>query len=133
MIATFYVYSNPIDKKRPSYLSWDQLREMSAAGMIIGSHTLSHPLFRNLTVPEIKNEIVKSKKVIESEIGKPVLTFAQPFGYSSPGIEALIKEAGYKTARGTFKGVYHSQADLYNLQGYFTSDNFNDFVYILSR
>lgn len=131
MVATFYVYTKPIDRHRPSFLTWDQLREMSAAGMTIGSHTLSHPLFKHSTPEDIKWEISESKKVIENEIKKPVSDFAQPFGFSNPEIEQAIREAGYTTARGTYRGVFHSPSDQYNLQGYFTSDNFNEFVYIL--
>lgn len=133
MTATFYVYTNPINKKKSHFLSWNQLREMSGAGMTIGSHTLSHPLLRSSSPIDLRKEIFESKKTIEFELNKPVLNFAQPFGYSSPEIESLVKEAGYLTARGTHKGVYHSSSDLYNLQGYFVSDNFNDFVYILNR
>lgn len=133
MKATFYVYTKPIDAHRTSYLSWDQLREMDAAGMIIGSHTLSHALLKHSSSADIHNEIFESKKILERELEKPILNFAQPFGYSTPEIEAAIKDAGYATGRGTHKGVLHSSTDLFNLQGYFVSDNFKDFVYILNR
>lgn len=133
MTATFYVYTKPIDAHKTSYLSWDQIREMDTAGMTIGSHTLSHPLLKHSLPVDIHKEIFESKKVLERELKKPILNFAQPFGYSNPEIESVIKEAGYLAARGTHKGVLHSKADLYDLQGYFVSDNFNDFVYILSR
>lgn len=133
MVGTFYVYTKPIDNMKPHFLTWDQIREMSAAGMTIGSHTLTHPILRDSSPVDMRREIFDSKNKIETEIKKPVLDFAQPFGYSSPEIEALIKEAGYLTARGTHKGVYQSKADIFNLQGYFTSDNFNDFIYILNH
>lgn len=133
MNATFYIYTKPIDNKKPHFLSWDQVREMSAAGMTIGSHTLSHPFLKSLSLADMRKEIFDSKKVIEDKIGKPVLHFAQPFGYTSPEIESIIKEAGYVTARGTRKGVLHSQDDMFNIHGYFTSDSFNDFIYIMNR
>jgi len=132
MIATFYVYTNPIDRKNKHYLSWDQLREMSSAGMTIGSHSLSHPLFKNSTPLEIQKELTQSKATIERELGKPALHFAQPFGYTSPEIEQAIKEAGYVTARGVRWGTIHGEEDRYYLNGYFTSDNFKDFVRIVN-
>lgn len=133
MVATFYVYTRPIDNQHWSYLSWDQLREMSASGMTIGSHTLTHPLLKHVSSVNMKNEITESKKAIERELKKPVFHFAQPFGYSDQGVEMAIKEAGYQSARGTHKGVYHSNADLFNLQGYFITDNFNDFLGVLNK
>lgn len=133
MVATFYVYTNPVNHTNAHFLSWDQLREMSVAGMTIGSHTLSHPFFKNSSSADIREEIFESKKVLEGELKKPILHFAQPFGYTSPKIEAFIKEAGYVSARGTHKGSMLTQSDLFDLRGYFTSDNFNDFVYILNR
>lgn len=133
MTATFYVYTKPIDRENAHFLSWEQIREMSAAGMTIGSHSLSHPLFKNSLPEGIVKEIFESKKVIETEIGKPVRHFAQPFGYSTPEIEALIKEAGYATARGTYRGSQHSREEVYNLRGYFVSDKLSDFIYIVNR
>lgn len=133
MTATFYVYTKPIDHENVHYLTWDNVKEMNTAGMTIGSHTLSHPFLKNSSSADMHKEIFESKKVIEAEIGKPVQNFAQPFGYSTPEIEVLIKEAGYATARGTYRGNYHSKNEIYNLQGYFVSDKLSDFTYILNR
>ena len=133
MTATFYVYTNPINRGNKRYLSWDEVREMSTTGMTIGSHSLSHSLFKNSTPADIKKEISESKKVIEDNIKKPVTDFAQPFGYTSPEIETVIKEAGYTTARGIPWGTLHSSKDLFHLSGYFTSDNFKDFVRIVGK
>lgn len=133
MVGVFYVYTNPVDKGAVHFLSWNQIKEMSAAGMVIGSHTLTHPYLKELSLDEARKEIFESKKNLETELGKPVLAFAQPFGGTSPEIEALAKEAGYVTARGTVEGVLHSRNDLFNLHGYFVSDNFNDFVNILNQ
>lgn len=133
MVATFYVYTKPINNHKLIYLSWGQLTEMSDAGMTIGSHTISHPLFKNLSPADIQKEIAGGKATLEQNLKKPVLYFAQPFGYSNLAIEKIIKDAGYLSARGTHKGVLHSSADLYDLQGYFVTDNLGDFISVLNR
>lgn len=133
MVATFYVYTKPIDANNKHYLSWDQVIEMSNSGMIIGSHTLSHPLMKHSTPIDIRKEIFGSKKVLEDELKKPVLHFAQPFGYTNPEIEIFIKEAGYVTARGTTRATHHSGSDIFHLGGYFISDKFSDFIYIIKH
>ncbi len=130
--ATFYVYTNPIGKKK-HFLTWNQLREMDAAGMTIGSHTLTHPYLKLLAPRELTREITESKKILEAELQKPVRHFASPFGYTSPAVVATVKAAGYVTGRTTYKGMYHTKDDLFSLRGFFATDTFDDFVAILNR
>ena len=131
LTATFYIYTNPIGKKH--YLSWDEIKEMDKAGMTIADHTLSHPYFKTISLEQIKTEVTESKKILEQELGKPVLHFASPFGYSNEAIRGILKDAGYKTARTTYKGIYHTKDDLLRLRGILISDNFDDFVAVLNR
>lgn len=130
--ATFYIYTNHIGKRKHS-LTWEEVKEMDAAGMTIGSHTITHPFLKNLSHDEIKKEIFDSKKILEKELGKPVVHFASPFGDTSPEIVNLIREAGYETGRTIYKGIYHNKEDLFKLRGVLVSDDFNDFVKILKR
>lgn len=122
--ALFYIYTNPIGKER--FLSWDDLKEMVAAGMTIGSHTLSHPYMNRLSSEELRREIVDSKKVIQEHLGVPVANFASPFGYWSPEIKALVAEAGYTTGRTAYRSAY--QKDPLELHGIFVGRTLDDFV-----
>ena len=130
-IATFYIYTNPISKD-PRFLTWQQVEELSAAGMLIGSHTLSHPYLNKLSPQQLHDEIFESKKILEAHLGKPVDHFASPFGYSDANVESLVKEAGYTTARTTYRGTYHSKADELQLTGYFTPQGMSDFIWLLN-
>lgn len=132
MTATFYVFADPIGKKK-HFLTWNQLREMDEAGMVIASHTLSHPYLQNLSADELKKEIVESKHILETELAKPILHFASPFGYTSPEIIEIIKDAGYKTARTTYKGIYQSKDNLLQLRGILVNDDFNYFIQTINR
>lgn len=132
LTATFYIYTKPIGTKK-HFLTWDQVGEMDAAGMTIGSHTLTHPYLKGLSETELKKEIGESKKIIETQLKKPVLHFASPFGYSSPEIVRLLQEAGYKTARTTYRGIFHDTDDALTLRGILVTDNFSDFVAVLNR
>ncbi|MBX4206402.1 polysaccharide deacetylase family protein [Candidatus Parcubacteria bacterium] len=64
MAATFYVYTRPIGSKH--FMTWDNLKEMSAAGMDIEDHSHTHPLFKNLPLDQAETEVVYSKKIIEA-------------------------------------------------------------------
>ncbi|MFA4948197.1 MAG: polysaccharide deacetylase family protein, partial [Candidatus Krumholzibacteriia bacterium] len=56
-------------------MGWNQLREMSAAGIEIGAHSVNHPIFSNIDHGLLANEISQSKRIIEKELGDEVITF----------------------------------------------------------
>jgi peptidoglycan/xylan/chitin deacetylase (PgdA/CDA1 family) len=129
MTATFYIYTNPIGTKH--YLTWDEVREMDSAGMTIADHSLDHPYFKGLTLDKVRHEITRSRTIIEKQIGKPVLHFASPFGYTDPNIMAIVKEVGYITGRTTYKGV--TQDNPFRLRGILVTDSLNYFISELKK
>lgn len=127
MTATFYIYTHPVGYR--NFLTWPQIREMRQGGMEIGSHTLTHPLFKKINEEDIRKEISESKTKIEKELGVPVRHFASPFGYSNAHIEDIIEEAGYDTGRTIYRGIV--QKDPYALRGNLMTDSLNDFIKVL--
>ena len=73
-------------------LDWAQLAEVAAAGMEIGSHTLTHPDLRRLSASEAAHEVVASREEIEDRLGLPIESFAYPFGAVSRASEEVIKQ-----------------------------------------
>jgi peptidoglycan/xylan/chitin deacetylase (PgdA/CDA1 family) len=128
--AIFYVYTNPIGKD-PRFLTWDKIKALQAAGMTIGSHTLSHPYLSKLTPEQLRREVFDSKAILERELGTPVVHFASPFGYTSDALVALLQEAGYTTGRTTYKGNVHSEDSLLRLSGYFAPQTLHDLEWIV--
>ena len=113
--ATFFIFSNAPDYGR--FMSWAQISKLQDAGMTIGGHSKSHPYLYKITDPaELRKEIIESKKIIEEHIGRPVTVFAYPFGRYSTESLAIVKEAGYRTARTMYGGVSHTAADLFTLK-----------------
>lgn len=62
------------------YLDAGQIREMDAAGMVIGSHGVHHYVFSKLSVADQEREIARSFGHLAGVIGKPVRTFCYPYG-----------------------------------------------------
>jgi len=97
--ATFYVLSGMFE--HPSYLSKDELISLSKNSKFeIGAHTHTHFMkwVGDLTQADdvtMVGEISMSKIMIERVIGKPVATFAWPFGYSRPNIVDFAKDIGF--------------------------------------
>ena len=113
-IGTFFVYTNAIGHKQ--FLTWPQLEEMSAAGMDIQSHTLSHPHLRQLTPDAALKEIADSKVILEKRLGKPVIAFNYPFGEYNAAVIELVKRAGFESAVTLASGYKQRSDELYTLR-----------------
>lgn len=76
-----------------------EAREIAAGGLIeIGSHSRSHPVLSGLPACRQKQEISESKSALEAVIGRPVGSFAYPYGEYARETPLLVKEAGYVRA-----------------------------------
>lgn len=62
------------------WMTWDNIRELRAAGMHIGGHTVNHPLLARLSRDEQEREILGCKDRIEAELGEPMRYFSYPDG-----------------------------------------------------
>ena len=62
------------------YIPEINLKEMSDNGMIIGSHTNSHPVMSKLNYEEQKNELTVSFSFIKKIIDEKKLTYCHPYG-----------------------------------------------------
>ena|SRR5437763_9299065 len=85
------------ETERPM-LSWSQIAEISNSGIECGSHTHSHPKLDTLPLPVARDEIVRSKELLEDHVGRKVSSFAYPFGYYTSAVSHLVQEAGFSSA-----------------------------------
>ncbi|MBM4033425.1 MAG: hypothetical protein FJ291_16805 [Planctomycetes bacterium] len=80
------------------WLTWTDLRAMLAAGMEIGSHSLTHRPPSSLSRDELRRELAESKCVLEEGLGRAVDFVSSPTGYDSRHFAPLAREVGYKAA-----------------------------------
>ncbi len=73
-------------------ITWEQAREMSAAGMQFGSHTVTHPNLTKLAEPELNWELRESKRVLEERLQLSIDQLAYPIGTAS-AINATVMSA----------------------------------------
>jgi peptidoglycan/xylan/chitin deacetylase (PgdA/CDA1 family) len=116
--ATVFVIPGLIDGEK-RYLShglmtWDAIRDVSAQGMEIGSHTCSHYLLVDAGT-EAAKEIAESKRRIEEKLGERVSSFAYPKGYYVDGAKQLVAAARYERAY-TLYGRRRDPSDLMTLR-----------------
>ncbi|HEY9594223.1 MAG TPA: polysaccharide deacetylase family protein, partial [Spirochaetia bacterium] len=116
LTATFYTWVVMVGRK--NHMSWDQVKELSDAGMAIGCHTMTHPYLTKIpTDAEMRWQIAHAKDVIEERIGKRITTFAYPFGQYDEKVVSFVKEAGFTSARSTWPGVVHTVEGEMSLTG----------------
>ncbi|MGV3531912.1 MAG: polysaccharide deacetylase family protein, partial [Chthoniobacteraceae bacterium] len=105
---TMFVYLDYIAKGGKS-MTWEQLAEMRDAGVEIGSHTISHQDLRRKpskakgTYEEwLKEELEKSRQVIEERLGIRCASIAYPYGHNNPKVHAAVRAAGYDAGFTTY-------------------------------
>lgn len=97
----------------PEYgpINWEQAREMDAAGVEIGSHTLTHPVLTNIDGERLRRELSDSKSRLESILDRRVELFCYPNGDSNNSVEREVKRAGYTCAVTTEEGLNGERSD----------------------
>jgi peptidoglycan/xylan/chitin deacetylase (PgdA/CDA1 family) len=82
-----------------AFLSWDEVRALSAKGFEIGSHTVEHVILSRCGAAELLVELRESKAAIERETGKDCFAIAYPNGgakdFNALALSA-VRAAGYK-------------------------------------
>jgi peptidoglycan/xylan/chitin deacetylase (PgdA/CDA1 family) len=106
-----------------TYLTWDQIKEMSRNGITFGSHTWRHTYVPDFSLEEFWLEAISSKKEIELQTGQPVRHFCYPSGGFTEGAKAILQRAGYRSAATTNRGLDRYQQDLYELKRVKVSDS----------
>jgi peptidoglycan/xylan/chitin deacetylase (PgdA/CDA1 family) len=81
----------------------------------IGSHTLTHPNLASASSNLAQKQINDSKRKLEELTGKPVITFAYPYGSYNQKLIDLVKEASYTAAVSTKGGACQGQENLFYL------------------
>lgn len=102
-------------------LDWDGVAELTRHGVEIGSHGLSHRVLATLSQESARDEIVRSRSLLEERLGRQVTAFAYVKGglaHFSDAHAAMVEEAGYRVAFSTVTGGNHVGADRYRLRRY---------------
>jgi peptidoglycan/xylan/chitin deacetylase (PgdA/CDA1 family) len=89
------------------WMTWDMIRDMRAAGMTIGGHTVDHPVLARLPRDRQAEEIAGCGRRLEEELGAPMRAFAYPFGQPNcfnDDTRACLVEAGVRVAFSYYGG-----------------------------
>lgn len=98
----------------PNSMYMWQLKEVASSGLVeIGAHTMHHTYLKGMALSRVEYEVGESKKVLEKELGMPILSFAYPYGaFDKQAIDA-VRRAGFRIGISTVPGVEFGQGNRY--------------------
>jgi peptidoglycan/xylan/chitin deacetylase (PgdA/CDA1 family) len=82
-------------------MTWRMARQLLAAGMTVGGHTVSHPILARLDEDAQRAEVLVCRARLEAELGIPMRWFSYPNGDLSSfdaRTRAIVREAGVELA-----------------------------------
>jgi peptidoglycan/xylan/chitin deacetylase (PgdA/CDA1 family) len=80
----------------PGRVTWGQLREMAHSGMLFGTHGHTHRFLSTLSPSNQRDELDRSRKLLEDQTGAPVLSLSLPGGRYNRHTLDLAAECGYR-------------------------------------
>jgi len=98
-------YSQEPDRPRPRLMDAGRLREIQAAGMTLGSHTVSHARLAEIPPADQRRELLDSKADLEAMLGRPVRHLCYPFGSFDFETLRVARAAGYVSATTCLRGA----------------------------
>jgi peptidoglycan/xylan/chitin deacetylase (PgdA/CDA1 family) len=104
---------------RDLMLSTAQVRSLRDAGVEIGAHTATHPILTRLSPEAAREDIARSRQVLEGILGDRVRLFAYPNGRPGEDYDerhvAMVRELGFSAALSTAWGAAHAGCDRYQV------------------
>ena len=95
-------------------MNWQQLREMRAAGLEIGSHGVNHWMLSKLPRDELEREVFDSRDALLRELGPMPLLMSYPVGSNRAFDRQVIevtRDAGFDLACSYINGTNPHPAD----------------------
>jgi peptidoglycan/xylan/chitin deacetylase (PgdA/CDA1 family) len=107
--ATFFLTTALVGQ--PGNLTWQDCRDLVAAGYTLGSHTITHPRLADCHDDAARTEIAGSKWEMEDRLGVEVRDFAAPYGHPAVDFRDrdvdAAREAGYRSFATTLRAAMH--------------------------
>ncbi len=110
-----------------NYMTWKQIKELQKSNFVeIGNHSHSHEYLVDEASSLIKDDIIKSIKIFENNLGKNSDFFSYPFGEYSIDFKNIIKSLNFKYAFGQHSGVLDNTKDFFELPRFPINEKYGD-------
>ncbi len=90
-------WDTPKGEPETPLLNEKQILEMAKSGTVeFGGHSMTHSSLPGLSKESLDREVRDCKKSLEGLLGKPVVSFAYPYGDYNAETQKAVAEAGYQ-------------------------------------
>jgi len=128
---TVFLSTGPIDRQSRGYMSWEQIGEMAAAGVLVANHMVEHPHMldrldgesESAWLDRLGEELLLAEQVIEERTGQSHRYLAYPYGEYDIPIKNLLRELGF-TGFAQNSGAIGPSSDFLALPRYPLTGNF---------
>ena len=124
--VTLFVSTSTIVANNKNYLNWDEIRQLKAEGVVIGSHSHTHEHLSDYSLKKLQNEIEESNKIFLKEIGMIPNLYAYPYGEADDQIFDLLKKYKFKVAFGQHSGAINETSNLYYLSRFALNERYGE-------
>lgn len=90
---------SPENEHPEERVTWRELRTVVDAGVTIGAHGWTHRSLGRAPIADVRRDAIQAREVLEQKLGRPVTSFAYPFGTLADFNDAtaeVLREAGYR-------------------------------------
>jgi peptidoglycan/xylan/chitin deacetylase (PgdA/CDA1 family) len=105
--------------------------KLKGEGVTFGSHSKTHPFLSRLSEKDVMEEVINSKSALEDKLQLPVEFFCYPYGDYDRRVIDLVKNAGYKAAFTTKRGLIHRYDDPFEIRRSFIRNTTNPILFVL--
>jgi peptidoglycan/xylan/chitin deacetylase (PgdA/CDA1 family) len=106
--GTFFIITGLVDANDPNYVSWEQVQQMSDAGMSMEPHTKSHISLRERSYDTLIYEMLGSIESLQAYTGRQPHIFSYPVGHYDAATLSVAQTLPIWRAVTTEAGRYHT-------------------------
>lgn len=96
-------------------LTWAELQDVAERGVEVGAHSHTHPKLDEIGTRAAKDQIVRSRHVLEDHLQRPMRSFAYPHGYHGPRVRQQVVDAGFCSAAAVRHAMSSTEDDVFGL------------------
>lgn len=124
---TIFVVTDETDRGGPEYMSWEQLRQLAASGLVtIASQGAGHPHMPAMGKAAVAEDVARARARFEAELGQAPDLFAWPYGEMSRDAAEAVREAGFRAAFGQHSGPAWAKSDPYFLPRFALNETYGE-------
>lgn len=124
--VTLFLATDEVDRGGPEVMTWGQLRELTAAGLAIGTQGAARPRLSKAGADQIAADLARARARLDKELGRGTELFAWPWGEASAEAENILRRSGFAAAFGQHSGAAWAKGDPFFLPRFAQSSAYGD-------